>query len=337
MIENLTDLNTGYIAAFDSELNKNIVVSMIQTLHNRVGKSKPETDFFRDADVLIVDETHHVRSKTHQRLLATSNAVIRYGFSGTIPEEDTYDGWLCRMYIGDVVIKVDNQQLIERGISAKPIVKMLEVDASFVNGLVPVMPEGLSLEERRDFVKKNYQLMMYHGIVKSPQRNNKIIELIQTECKDRSTLIIVDIIEHGDELVALGKRAGLDIKFVQGNSTDREELIKGFTEGKVKTLVATTIVDEGLDIDCISALVLASGKKSRRQILQRIGRGLRKKKQGENVVYVYDFADVGNRYLSRHSKIRHKLFLEEGFEVNLIKLGEGYKCPEEYTKERKNI
>ena len=80
-------------------------------------------------------------------------------------------------------------------------------------------------------------------------------------------------------------------------------------------MIATTIYDEGIDIPQVNVLILAFGGKSRRKVLQRIGRALRKKESRENVVVIVDFWDHHNKYLLNHSKGRLNLYRDEGFEV----------------------
>jgi len=319
MIEDMSGLTTGFVAAFDYDVRRNIVVAMVQTLEKRIEIDEDITYFYKNADILIVDEAHHVKSATHQKLLAGSGAVMRFGFSGTIPDEDTYDGWMCRMYIGDVAVKVSNDELVQQGISAKPLITMIENDVSFVNHFSNRVKAVDNIDEKRKIAQTVFRDVVKEGIVRNKVRNNIITDILKQEQKvGRSVLVIVEMIEHGDELLKLCKEEKLNVRYVQGNSPDRRDLIRGFSEGLFPILIATVIVDEGLDIPRIGALVLASGKKSRRQYLQRIGRSLRAKKQGENVVYIYDIYDTGNKYLEKHSKIRKKLYLAEGFDVKII-------------------
>ena len=88
-------------------------------------------------------------------------------------------------------------------------------------------------------------------------------------------------------------------------------------EGKLKVLISTNIVDEGLDISRIECLILLAGKKSRRQLLQRIGRSLRRK-EGENVVKIYDFMDYGSLHLEKHSRQRIAIYKQEKFELEFV-------------------
>lgn len=51
-----------------------------------------------------------------------------------------------------------------------------------------------------------------------------------------------------------------------------------------------------------------------KNVLQRVGRSLRRK-EGENVVKVVDFADTSHPFLARHSSIRIRIYEREKFEV----------------------
>ena len=320
MIENMSGLQTGFVASFDYDVRRNIVVAMVQTLEKRIEIDEDITYFYKNVDVLIVDEAHHVKSAVHQKLLASSGAVMRFGFSGTVPSEDTYDGWMCRMYIGDVVVKVSNDELIQQGISAKPLITMIENDVSFVNHFSERVKAVDSIEEKRKIAQTVFRDVLKEGIVRNKERNRLILDILLKEIRTgRSILVIVEMIEHGDELLKLCLECGLNVRYVQGNSPDRRDLIRGFAEGLFPILIATVIVDEGLDIPRIGTLILASGKKSKRCYLQRVGRSLRRKVIGENIVYIYDIFDKGNRYLERHSKIRFKLYKEEGFDIKVVK------------------
>jgi len=58
-------------------------------------------------------------------------------------------------------------------------------------------------------------------------------------------------------------------------------------------------------------LIIASGGYSETKAIQRVGRGLRKKKSGGKLK-VYDFIDA-SQYLEAHSKQRIKIYKKEGF------------------------
>ena len=112
------------------------------------------------------------------------------------------------------------------------------------------------------------------------------------------------------------KSSGLEAFFTNGTLTTevREKVLQDMKEGTLKILIATSILDEGVDISGINAIWLGAGGKSLRQTLQRVGRGLRKKADGSGLT-VYDFLDYCHPYLTKHSLARYKIYKAEGFEV----------------------
>ena len=165
-------------------------------------------------------------------------------------------------------------------------------------------------------MKRVYKLSMRKGIVENTERNEKAVEVARKHL-GQSILIIVDMIQHGQIVEKMLNEAGVNAVFISGESEVRKSALDMFKRGKLKVLISTTILDEGVDIAKIEIMLFLAGKKSKRQLLQRVGRGLRKK-EGENEVHIYDFLDFGSRYLTRHSKERISIYREEGFELNFI-------------------
>ncbi len=89
-----------------------------------------------------------------------------------------------------------------------------------------------------------------------------------------------------------------------------------FRTGQLPCIISTNILDEGVDVPKINVLILASGGKSAIRVLQRVGRALRKKVQGElNIASIIDFNHLGNKHLEEHSKERLKIYRKEKFEI----------------------
>jgi superfamily II DNA or RNA helicase len=59
---------------------------------------------------------------------------------------------------------------------------------------------------------------------------------------------------------------------------ERHEILQQFREGKYKTLVASHVLNEGVDVPEASVAILLSGTGSAREYIQRLGRVLRKGK-----------------------------------------------------------
>ena len=318
-LKQYTGLDIGFITSTDVKLRP-ITVAMITTLVNRIGADQEITDFFQDTKCIIIDEVHHSQTTQYQAILGACKAPYRFGFSGTVPYEDTYHGMLVRSYLGSVVFTITNDELIEMGISARPKIFFYEVDLTErLRGIYDTAKQELEAElgayTPQQLMKRVYELTVHRGLVQNEERNEKVFEVLNREA-DKSVLIVVDYIEHGEIIRDMLNRV-IQASFISGSAPNRSEDLERFKKGELKILISTNIIDEGLDISNIGALVMLAGKKSRRQLLQRVGRSLRKK-SGVNSVAIYDFIDYGSRYLEKHSQERYSIYKKENFEIEFL-------------------
>jgi superfamily II DNA or RNA helicase len=291
------------------QLNKYIVEYekiMEKKAKAKFKKYKETTEFMESIRVMIADEVHHSKATTwYESLSLCENAIYRVGLTGTVDKKDKM-GWMrLQAVFADVVTKVSNEYLIDKGISSKPTIR-----------LVPIQ------EPRNIELINNYMEAYRLGIVENEARNNIIAELVDSYMKRRPGGVLVSVkeIEHGNRILEKLKERGIEVEFIHGSSDvdDRASGLEKFSTGKLKVLIASTIIDEGVDMKSIGCMVLAAGGKSMRQQLQRIGRGLRLNGIDGNSVMVFDFYDQTNKFLLGHSNERIKIFKNEKFDVKVL-------------------
>ena len=298
VLSSLLNEKIGVIKANKIDLKK-VTVAMIPTLYKRLDHPEIE-DFLNGLNLIILDEGHKGSAATYEKILFSCPAYYRVLMSGTIPEEDTLNGKKVRSLAGDVLITISNKELIDKGISATP-------NINFIRVLGEIEYTGTSFLE-----------LAKVGIVNYESRNNLIIREAEKYAKEgKTTVILVWLKEHGNLLKSRLDDARISSKFIFGDCKDNLEVIKEFKAGNLKTLISTPLLDEGFDTDKIEVLILAAGGKSSRQLLQRLGRGLRKK-EGGNKVEIIDFMDYQHLKLLKHSMIRKKILEKQGFTVTEI-------------------
>lgn len=262
--------------------------------------------FLESVAVMIVDEAHHTSADTwYQSLSKCTNAYYRVALTGSIDRKDHLLWQRLQAIFNKTIIKISNETLINLGHSAKPKITMFPI----------VSPQGHD--------ESDYMIARDACIVNNEYRNKLISQLTHKYYNEgKGVLILVNIIEHGDNIVELLNDMGIPNAFIHGELPldYREQQLDNMREGKLKVLIATTIADEGVDISGIDMLILGAGGKSLRQTLQRVGRALRKKKTGENVATIIDFVDYTNKHLLNHSKERRKTYVQEKFEINDIQV-----------------
>lgn len=262
-------------------------------------------DFIKNTDGFIADEVHHASSESWFNLIMKmENAYYRLGMTGTVGEKDSIGYMRLVSSTGRILIKVSNDFLIKEGYSAKPVIHLHRHDASSFN--------------------EPYGVARKIGIVHSSSRNAKICQDVLLKSLDNEQcLVIVNETEHGNVLMdKLGNQLhkmgvqDLTVDFIHGECTSahRNGSLEKFAKGEINVLIATSIMDEGVDISGINCIFLAAGGKSSRQVLQRIGRGLRKKSDGSGVE-VHDYIDDHNGYLMNHTQERISVYRQQKFDI----------------------
>lgn len=273
-------LQCGLVTGNSLIIKENVVAT--------IGSVKKVPDLHK-YKILIIDETHNASAATFQDFLSHVSFPIRFGFSATPEGNDKLKFAKIRQFLGSILVEIEAKELMENDVIVKPKITFIEVEC----------PKTL------DWTSAYLQ-----GIVYNEERNKKIKKLTQKYIVP--TLILVASIEHGQILNKMIDESC----FISGvnKEDERNKAIKDFITGKIKVLIASTIFDEGISINEIRMLIIASGQKSSIKICQRIGRSLRKS-NGKSSALVFDFYDLGNRFLTKHSIMRHNVYKKIGFEV----------------------
>jgi superfamily II DNA or RNA helicase len=297
----------NHIGVLGGGLNepKRVTIATVQTLFAMIKKHpKPMAEFLSQFQFLVVDEAH--RSGAKQFYVPASlcrNAYYRLAltatpFMGGDAESDMY----LMGITADVISRVSNGELIERGILAKPLFKFFTVTE----------PDLSRFHDWRDVYER--------GIMFNASRNM----LVASQTKKltdmgKKTLVIVRECAHGELLTGLIKEQGVRTLYCDGrhSGSEREGALDALRKDRIDCIVATNIFDEGIDVHDINAIVLAAGTKSAPALFQRTGRAIRKKSEAVgNYAIIIDFIDDTHRILRDHSTLRYEMVKNEpGFTI----------------------
>ena len=290
----------GVITSSDFE-PREITIGMIDTIYSKLKNQYHKEDYLeylKSVQAVFVDECHLASSPTWRYVLKRlHNAYYKYGLSGTPMVEDPARNIYLIGYIGPIIHTVTNAKLVELGFSATPILSMLEYELTRYPRVM------------------TYADVYREGITDNTRRNIMIADLIK-EHKGKSILVIVKQLDHGKNIIALLDKEGY---FISGQDTKSDRLLvyNRFSNKQIPVVIASMIYKYGIDIAAIDVIIYAAADKAPVTILQVLGRGLRTRKDKKELIF-YDFKDDGHRYLSRHYKLRKKIYEHEGFEVQII-------------------
>lgn len=256
-----------------------ITIGMIQS----IAKS---TDFPINAfDLVITDECHHTPADQTYDVVTKSNAYYKFGMSATPKREDGNDLKMVAA-IGSIIKVTSIQELIKNGVLAKPTI-------TFINA-----PPGKGGNTYAEAYKNNITL--------NTMRNTLIAQKAkELENKGLSVLITITQIRHGKTLESMIKGS----KFIHGTTKKeiRQKAMQEFENGTLRVLIST-LLNEGTDIPCLDAIILASGGKSESAQIQKVGRALRTTRT-KKIALIIDVLDQG-KWLRNHAQMRMKLYDE---------------------------
>ena len=274
------------------------ITATINTL--RTEKKQIEL-FLKDIECLVIDEVQHLSKGIYHQIATKCPSPFRYGVSATpLKRGDLGDVYLIAD-TGEIIAEGDREAIEAEGYLAKPTIFMFNVTEPQVG-------------------RMGYQHAYQACIVENDYRNEMIVQAAQKLRQQGCTiLILVRLLKHGIILQRRLKSAELHAVYINGkDSTEKQQhALKGIGKN-FHILIASTILDEGIDLPILDSLICAGGGKSEIKAIQRVGRTLRPK-EGNNCVYVVDFKDLTQRHLTQHSAARLAAYEAEGFDVKFPK------------------
>ena len=113
--------------------SSNLTIGTYQSLVQRADPKSKKYDpkFFKDYDVVCVDEAHHLVCKSINTILGLDfmkNVHLKFGFTGTLPEEGTIESFCCHSLMGWTIQDISPMELVDGGFLAKPNITQIRIN-----------------------------------------------------------------------------------------------------------------------------------------------------------------------------------------------------------------
>jgi len=273
------------------------IVATFQSLWAALKKGDPRAlALLESAEGLMVDEAHTLPASSFWRVVMhTKNAYWRVGLSGTPLARGDRRSMFTIAALGGVIYRLKPETLIGQGVLSKPTIRLVECRQG------PIATD-------------NWSKVYRERVVRSGVRNDLLHEMARLAAKP--SLLFVQQIAHGKALAKMLTARGIRAVFAEGmHSTEwRSKLIRRLVDGEIEVLICTVIFQEGVDIPELRSVIVGTGGASSIAAVQRMGRGMRVS-AGKTTFEVWDVADVGHRWLEKHSTSRRKAYEAEGHAV----------------------
>jgi superfamily II DNA or RNA helicase len=280
--------DVGILGDSEKDLGPDVLVATIQSLMSRIeAGDQLVIDWLKDCAVWVCDECHGAASDSYRNLSkALPSCHLRFGVTAT---------WL----------REDGCELVMEGVLGNVLYEYTYDQAFKDKFLTPirVWMRNIHYPMARRLPRKPIYTGYYSAnIVENNCRNLQI-------AMDASTLIdagmfpllvLVTRKEHGKKLADL-----LGCSFVNGDDTTKkvDKILEDFMAGKFPVLVASNILNVGVNLKELRAAINAAGGDSRIDALQKPGRGLRLHPSKTHFDYI-DYIDKEPNFFESHSSNR---------------------------------
>lgn len=299
---------TKWTGSTEPDKNAKIVISNAQILLSE----KQDLSLLKDIKLLVIDEVHKLKyGNKINKVVEQIPALFRYGFTGTLPDYKI-DQWNIFGKIGRVIYFKESIDLRDQNYISQVHVAALKLTyKNTPQFTTPSMHNPTAgYEEEITWLQTN------------PYRNAIIIKLVNKS--DKNTLIMVDRIAHGEELLrVLQESTNKQVHFVHGAiEIEEREMIRKLMEehDNVACIAISKIFSTGINIKNLHNIIFAAIGKARIKIIQSIGRSLRKH-SSKKLATIFDIWD-NLRYGNKHMVERLALYDREQIPYSVTELTE---------------
>ena len=285
-VEKVYGIKAGIIGSGQFDLDAPIVIGNTQTLYRNVDKIRKEFG------TVILDEMHHVSSPTFSKILDTNYCRYKIGLSGTIERKDGKHV-VFRDYFGNTLFKPPKENYMT------PTVHIVPSEIRFMDGArIPWANRVTKLANDEEY------------------RHTIALLAAAYAAKGHKVLVVSDRVSF---LKACSELTGDKSICVTGEVSheDRETLVDEILYGDKNVLYGTqAIFSEGISVDTLSCLILATPVNNEPLLTQLCGRVIRKK-EGKIDPVIIDIHLKGNTARKQASN-RVGFYMKQGWNMKYL-------------------
>jgi superfamily II DNA or RNA helicase len=297
---------------------RRITVGTVQTMH----KHQDYTDFqkwTRQLDVMFIDEIHEQMNHRNFSVVQNIRPKAVYGLTATLQLRKKNVRLRAWSLAGPVIYEFPLVEGQRRGVLTKGVAIRVMVDNR-------IDMEDISSDmatHKHGTWGRFYDEKIVHDVA----RNEVVEDIIRKARKEgRFSAALVTRVEHLRELadrlpdvphrVIAGTFRGqhVDIK-------DRMLFKDSFEEGKVRVIIANTVMKKGVNIKRLDVVVDAAAGSNPNDPIQKFGRGVRLHEDKDGLLY-FDISDYDpdNRYnwFQKAAKRRARALKQAGIPVHVF-------------------
>lgn len=229
-----------------------VVVGSVQTMQREKRLNQFPPEYF---DTIVIDEAHHAISDGYQRVLHHFEDANVLGVTATPDRGDMRN---LGSYFESLAYEYGLAEAIKSGYLSpiKALTIPLKLDLSNVK------------QQAGDFSTKDL------GTALDPYLE-QIAEEMKKQCFNRKTVVFLPLVKTSQKFRDILNKHGFKAAEVNGESADREQVLKDYEEGKYNVLCNSMLLTEGWDCPSVDCVIVLRPTKVRALYSQMVGRGTR--------------------------------------------------------------
>ena len=238
-----------------------VVVGSVQTLMRDKRLAQFPSDYF---EYIIIDEAHHALSDSYLKILDHFKDAKVLGVTATPDRGDMKN-------LGTVFESLAYEYTLPQAIKdgylspIKAVTIPLTLDLSGVS------------TQAGDFKASDIDTALDPYLY-------QIADEMLNYCKDRKTVVFLPLIRTSQKFTAILNSKGFRAAEVNGNSSDREEVLADFADDKYNVLCNSMLLTEGWDCPSVDCIIVLRPTKVRSLYCQMVGRGTRLSEEKDHLL-----------------------------------------------------
>lgn len=314
------DLTIGRLG--DSQRDRPDACDILVATRHSAASQRPVPEDGKQG-LLVADECHGFGGGVLRKSLIGGYSE-RLGLTATLERSDNAIEKVILPYFGGVCFRYDFAAAIEDGVCAQPRVAFVSVpleskerveyvateqqliDSRRVLRSIPKMPvnfadflsavahladqdagdHGRAAREYLDALGKRREI-----VANSTAKYKALTTLAPTIANADGALVFTETVKAANHAINR-LDTELSIEIITGDTprSAREDILDRLRTGDLDAVAAPRVLDEGVDVPNANLGVVVSASRTRRQMIQRMGRVLRRKKEGVGARFVILFA-----------------------------------------------
>jgi superfamily II DNA or RNA helicase len=302
----------------------NLIIASVRTL---IMNDSLLEKLSRFIGCVIVDEAHHTPANTFIEVITRMNSKYVYGLTATPYRPDGLQV-LMEAAIGPIRDSVPRSLLYEKGYLIKPEIKPVYTDFNFSQAA----NTKKVINKNAYSVSAGGETFTYHELLSAIYEDNSRLYLICDNIANNIKNENYQLVLCNNKAYLTRIKVGLDSILKTRNiqeeviiinsdfsSKERAKIMKDLNNRKIKIILATQLAKEGLDIEHLNILHLATprkgdewskgGDKKGNSLEQEVGRVMRPDPQNPNKKsIVFDYVDYENGIFKTQYRTRCKVY-----------------------------